>query len=128
MTIGTARVIVADDLRDGADTLCMVLGDYGLEARAAYDGHSVIELAERWQPHAAVLDLGIPSIPGPQVARRLRDMFADGIRLVAYTGWTASHHRDEALDAGFDEVLLKPAEPIAMLAALSLPTMALLAR
>jgi CheY-like chemotaxis protein len=115
------RVIVADDVCDSADTVAQLLGAQGIEARAVYDGHQALALAESWRPDGAILDLGLPGLTGYELARELRGRFARSIRLVAYTGWAADSARKEAIEAGFDDFLVKPAEPALLLLALGKP-------
>jgi CheY-like chemotaxis protein len=123
-----SRIIVADDLRDSADTVAELLAAQGMEARAVYDGRQAIALAESWKPDGAVLDLGLPGLTGYEVARELRNRFGKEIRLVAYTGWAADRVRDEAMEAGFDGFLVKPAHPAELLLALGKPVSDLIRR
>jgi two-component system OmpR family response regulator len=99
-----------------------------METRAVYDGRHVLALAESWKPDGAVLDLGLPGLTGLEVARELRTRYGKGIRLVAYTGWAADKVRDEAMDAGFDGFLVKPAHPAELLLALGKPVADLIRR
>ena len=117
---GAGRVIVADDVRDSADTIAELLESQGLETRAVYDGHEAVRLAEAWQPDAAVLDLGLPGLSGYEVARELRRLYGSKPRLVAYTGWAGDADRTRAMEAGFDGFLVKPADPPTIFLALGL--------
>ena len=105
-----ARVLVADDVRDSADTVALLLAERGYETRAVYDGNAVLALAEKWQPRCAVLDLSLPGMSGFDCARQLRQRFGANIRLLAYTGWGGAVDHDKALEAGFDAVVVKPAD------------------
>jgi len=107
-----ARVLVADDVRDSADTVALLLAEKGYDARAVYDGQAVLDLAERWQPQCAVLDLSLPGMSGFDCARHLRRKFGASIRLVAYTGWSTDGDRKKAMEAGFDAVVVKPADAL----------------
>jgi CheY-like chemotaxis protein len=62
----------------------------------------------------AFVDIGLPSMDGFEVARRLRA--ADGSRmyLVALTGFGAREDRERALAAGFDAHMVKPVEANAL--------------
>ena len=107
-----ARVLIADDVRDSADTVALLLAEKGYDTRAVYDGNAVVELADQWAPHCAVLDLSLPGMSGFECARHLREKFGAAIRLVAYTGWGAAGDRAKAIDAGFDAVVVKPADAV----------------
>ena len=104
------RVLVADDNRDAADSLCRILSLYGYEVRAAYDGSAALEVCESFRPHAAVLDIGMPGQSGYDVARRLRERGAD-LRLVALSGWGGEADVQRSRDAGFDQHFTKPIDP-----------------
>jgi two-component system CheB/CheR fusion protein len=105
------RVLVVDDCRDSADSLALLVGLWGHEAWAAYDGPSALVAAARHRPDVLFLDLALPGLSGFEVARRLR---AAGVRpplLVALTGFGREEDRRASAEAGFDLHLLKPAEP-----------------
>ena len=121
MIAAATRVLVADDVCDSADTLAQLIAAQGIEARAVYDGREALALAESWRPDGAILDLGLPGLTGYELARELRGRFGRRIRLVAYTGWAADSARERALEAGFEEFLVKPAEPALLLLALGKP-------
>ncbi len=121
MALGdTGRVIVADDVRDSADTIAELLASQGLETRAVYDGQEAVRVAAAWRPDGAVLDLGLPGLSGYEVARGLRRLYGHKPRLVAYTGWAGEADRERAMEAGFDAFLVKPADPPTIFLALGL--------
>ena len=104
------RVLVADDNRDAADSLCRLLSLYGYEVRAAYDGGAALKVSESFRPHAAVLDIGMPVRSGYDVARELRKRRGAELRLIALTGWGGEGDVQLAREAGFDYHLTKPAD------------------
>jgi len=106
------RVLIADDNRDSADSLAIMLSLMGHETHATYDGSSVIEKAETYRPDVILLDLGMPVIDGYETARRIRQQaWSNGVVLVALTGWGQEEDRARARDAGFNFHLTKPANP-----------------
>jgi PAS domain S-box-containing protein len=106
------RVLVADDNRDGAETLATVLRLEGHDVAVAHDGPAALLMFERHQPDVALLDIGMPQLDGYEVARRIRAR-ADGahVLLVAVTGWGQEKDRRQSAAAGFDYHLTKPVEP-----------------
>ena len=118
---GVSRVLVADDVRDSADTLAAILSGNGFDARAVYDGRDALTVAGLWHPDAALLDLSLPGLSGFQVAREFRRTYGRQIRLVAYTGWGTSSDRERCIEAGFDGFVVKPADPGRLLQALGGP-------
>lgn len=105
------RVLVADDNRDAAQSLCTLLKLWGHEVRLAYDGPQTLEEALRFRPELVLLDIGLPKMHGYDVAQRLREHpeLRDVI-LVAVTGWGQEEDRRHAYEAGFDHHVTKPAD------------------
>jgi CheY-like chemotaxis protein len=66
-----------------------------------------------------VLDLGLPDIPGEDVARWIRAQpWGTDVLLVAVTGWGQSQDRARTAAAGFTHHLVKPVEPQQLLVVL----------
>jgi len=114
------RVLVADDNRDAADSLAMLLRMEGHDVRVVYDGVKAIEAIRANPPEIALLDIGMPEMNGYDVARTVRETFPkDALRLIAVTGWGQKHDVTRALDAGFDCHFTKPIDPSSVAALLS---------
>jgi CheY-like chemotaxis protein len=62
------------------------------------------------QPHAILLDLGLPGLDGYEVARRLRASGFAEVVLIAVTGYGDTEHKRRCQEAGFDHHLLKPVD------------------
>jgi CheY-like chemotaxis protein len=58
----------------------------------------------------------MPLMDGFEVCRQLRASHGSGLRIVAVTGWGQEKDRQQALEAGFDAHLTKPAEESALAA------------
>jgi DNA-binding response OmpR family regulator len=90
----------------------MLLRAHGLEVQVAYRGEEAIALATAVKPDVVLLDLGLPDMPGEEVAHRLRqDTRAREARLIAITGWGQEADRARTREAGFDLHLVKPVDP-----------------
>ncbi len=109
------RVLVAEDCPDTAETMALLLDLWGHHARTAPDGPSALEAAAAFRPEVILLDLGLPLLDGHEVARRLRAE-PDPARayVIAVTGYAASAERWHALEAGCDEVWVKPVDLVAL--------------
>jgi PAS domain S-box-containing protein len=106
------RILVADDLRDGSDSLARLLRALGHVVEVAYDGNQAIRLAEASQPDVVLLDLGMPELDGYDVCRRIRAApWGTRTMLIAQSGWGREQDRQRTHEAGFDHHLLKPVEP-----------------
>ena len=104
--------MIADDNRDSADSLAMLLGLDGHDVRVAYGGEQSLEVAAEFMPEIAFLDIGMSGIDGYELARRLRKMpFTHRPILIAVTGWGRPEDKRLAREAGFDHHVTKPLQP-----------------
>ncbi len=106
------RILVADDNRDAAESLAILLEFAGHEVRVAHHGRGALSLAQSFRPDTALLDIGMPDMTGYEVAQALRrEPWAANIELIALTGWGQDSDRRRAIEAGFDQHLIKPIDP-----------------
>ena len=103
------RVLVVDDHPDSADASCMLLSKLGYACCAAVTGKQAIAKAEAFRPSVVICDIGLPDISGYEVARVLRSRYGALLYIAALTGWDQPGNRTLALEAGFDQHLVKPA-------------------
>jgi CheY-like chemotaxis protein len=105
------KVLIVDDNADAAEMLSQYVGSLGYRVESALDGPSALNVAQRFLPAVALLDIGLPVMDGFEVARRLRAAAAHaGIRLVAITGYGQEADRERSRAAGFDAHLVKPVD------------------
>lgn len=108
-TPAACRVLVVDDDRDVADSLVMLLGCIGAEARVTYGGAAALELLAEFKPQLVVLDIGMPGMDGYETARRIRERpEGRSIFLAALSGWGQKEDQLRATEAGFDRHFVKP--------------------
>jgi len=106
------RVLLADDDRDGAASLSMLLEIEGFEVRVVHGGQEALDAAREFKPDVCLLDIGMPKITGYEAARRLRQRYGDDCPvLIAVTGWKQASDKILATLAGFDHHVAKPYEP-----------------
>jgi CheY-like chemotaxis protein len=107
------QVLVVDDNRDAADSLCMLLKIWGYTCLAAYDGETGLQAASKHQPDCLLLDIAMPGMDGYTLARRLRAQpCLDNARLIALTAFSDETHVRRSQEAGFDFRLVKPTDPL----------------
>jgi two-component system, sensor histidine kinase len=112
VVVSPLRVLVVDDYDDMRRSLCVLLGLWGHETCAAADGSEALRRAVDFCPDVVLLDLVLPGMSGCEVARRLRQRW-DGPPpwLVAMTGCPTPRNLPDALEADFDQYLVKPCDP-----------------
>jgi CheY-like chemotaxis protein len=109
------RILVADDNRDAAQTLAMMLAFEGHDVRTAHDGLEVLAVGQLFNPDLVFLDIGMPVLDGYQTARQIRERaWGRDVHLVALTGWGQDADRAAAFENGFQDHLVKPAAPEAL--------------
>jgi len=102
------RILVVDDNLDAARSTAKMLQILGHEVFMAHEGHSAVEVALRERPGVVLLDIGLPGLNGYEVCRVLRRQGMTGELIVAVTGYGQENDRQLAMEAGFDQHLVKP--------------------
>jgi PAS domain S-box-containing protein len=106
------RVLIADDNRDAADSLAMLLSLDGHEVTVVHDGQQALAAFQTARPEFALLDIGMPVLNGYEVARQVRqNSLGSAVTLIAITGWGQDGDKARALAAGFNHHFTKPIEP-----------------
>jgi len=107
------RVLIIEDNPDAADALAMLLRTAGHEVTTALTGIIGVETARTFQPDLVLCDIWLAGeLDGLAVARQLRS--APETRhaaLIALSGISDPDDQVNALGAGFDQFVLKPADP-----------------
>ncbi len=120
------RVLVVDDNFDAAESLKEILEEWDCSVLLAHDGLQALDIARAFVPDVVLLDIGLPGLDGYEVARRLRQDWANGIpflsaeglsgtgrsgpRLIALTGYGQEEDLRRSREAGFDHHLVKPVD------------------
>jgi CheY-like chemotaxis protein len=106
------RILIADDNRDAADTMGMLLELGGHEVIVAHSGNQALELGRQRRPDVVILDIGMPDMNGYEVARTARNEdWGKSAYIIALTGWGQAEDKERARLAGFDRHLTKPVDP-----------------
>ena len=114
------RILVVDDDPAVSGALQRALRLDGYEVTLAADGPQALEELAIRPPDAMILDIGLPTIDGLDVCRRMRAA-GDDTPVLMLTARDAVQDRVGGLDAGADDYLVKPfalAELLARLRAL----------
>ena len=104
------RILVVEDNHDTAETEALLLRAYGHEVQIAYDGPAAIDMARSFQPHAMLVDIGLPGMNGYEVAAKLRAEDLAPVSLIAVSGYGQVEDQQRSRAAGFDHHLIKPVD------------------
>jgi len=116
------RVLVADDDPVLLELASLVLQRQGCRTTLAREGQEAVAAFAPGAFDLALVDLNMPGLDGPAVARRIRDLEATGSRrtpILALTASTSDEDRALCLAAGIDDVLAKPYTNDQLVAAVS---------
>ncbi|MAT66213.1 MAG: DNA-binding response regulator [Gammaproteobacteria bacterium] len=111
------KALVIEDEAALREQLAERLREQGYAVDAAGDGEEGLYLAREYPADIAIIDLGLPGVPGVEVIRRLR---AEGAALPILILTARGRWQDkvEGLEAGADDYLVKPFETEELLARL----------
>jgi CheY-like chemotaxis protein len=103
------RVLVVDDNLDVARSFAIMVERMGHKVEFAINGYAALQLAQKFQPEVVFLDLVMPGMHGLELARRLKQTFGDGVRIIVVTAHQ-EEDRVKSAKAGCELHLLKPVE------------------
>ena len=109
MTGRASTVLVVEDERKLRDLVRGYLEREGLGVLTTGSGAEAIALARESAPDLLVLDLGLPDVPGEEVAREVRAFSA--VPILMLTAKASGEDRIHGLELGADDYLTKPFSP-----------------
>jgi PAS domain S-box-containing protein len=115
------KVLVVDDEPDALESLSRTLTDSGATVFAARSAEAAIGIVQAKSPHVLVSDIGMPDMDGYELLRRVRalDGIAADVPAIALTAFARPSDRMHSLRAGYIAHLVKPADPLQLLATIS---------
>ena len=103
------RILVADDLADNRDVLCLVLEKVGFQVRHASDGRGVLAVCQTWLPELILMDAWMPEMDGYEAIRQVRaGAFHPQPRIIMISASAFEADRRAARAAGADDFVPKP--------------------
>ncbi|MBI4259408.1 MAG: response regulator [Actinobacteria bacterium] len=111
------NILVVDDDPDIARYVEVNLRSAGYEVSVASDGEQALDRAFDIRPDLVLLDVMMPRIDGFEVAQRLRrDPRTTNTSIIMLTAKALSSDKVLGLTAGADDYIIKPFDPIELLA------------
>ncbi len=108
---GNYKVLIVDDDVDAAATLATLLNLIGHQTETINESTLAVRKAAEFQPDVVLLDIGMPTLNGYQVAKQIRRQpWGQQPVLLALTGWGQDGDRRKSTEAGFDGHLVKPTD------------------
>ncbi|MCF6429719.1 response regulator [Leisingera sp. MMG026] len=107
---GACRLLIAEDNDINRELLATMLRQEGHQVTAVPGGAEAVQAAEEGRFDLILMDISMPQVDGIEALRRIRaQQLAEGTDIVALTAHAAAEDHARILDAGFAEVLTKPA-------------------
>lgn len=105
------RILLVEDSAPVARVFALTLESMGDDVQTVASGAEALEAIAAAPTDVVISDISMPGMSGYQLAQRIRANDAwRGIYLIAGTGYGQPEDRRRALEAGFDEYLVKPLE------------------
>lgn len=101
------KILVADDERDIADAIGIILQYSDMECHVVYDGISAYEAARQYVFDGMILDIMMPGMDGITLLSRLREE-GDVTPIMMLTAKSQVEDRIQGLQEGADDYLPKP--------------------
>jgi DNA-binding response OmpR family regulator len=106
------KVLVVDDDHALADLLVIMLSLEGFRAEAAYSGTDALASVAAELPAAVVLDIMMPDMDGFTVLRQFRANGSSAqLPVIMHSARVDDEAKDDALAAGANGFITKPADP-----------------
>ncbi len=118
--MGHYKIMLADDEGIVIDSLKFIIEkEFGDTCSVEYakTGRSVIELAERYRPDIAIMDIQMPGINGIEAMREIRET-NQSVVFIVMSAYDKFDYAKEAIKLGVLEYITKPMERTRIVAAL----------
>ncbi len=103
------RVLVVDDNAINRRLAIAFVTRLGFDSDEAEGGPQALAKLAASDFDVVLLDISMPVMSGEEVLARVRaDSRLGGLRVIAYTAHALPEEKQRLLDAGFDELLIKP--------------------
>ncbi len=109
------RILAVDDDVDSCEILCEALRWEGYQVRSARSGREALSMIESWAPDLVILDQEMPELNGIQVLESVRRMHSY-ISVIFLSGLNSTESIVKGLDHGADDYIIKPFDPLELLA------------
>src|SRR5690349_6799840 len=95
------RVLLVDDNVDATESLGILLQMHGHRVLSRLHPRDALEVAPAFEPDVCILDIGLPSMSGHDLARALRAAGLTRTTYIAVTGYGSEAARKASEAAGF---------------------------
>ena len=101
-------VLIVDDEEYNLKLLETILDKYDIPHQSAKSGRDALELFEKNRFNYVMMDLRMDDLDGLETTKILRERYGTDIPIIATTATATGNIREKCLNAGMNEVLIKP--------------------
>lgn len=109
------RILVVDNDPDSLEIISEALSWEGYAVQRTTCGREALDLIQTWEPDLIVLERNMPQVDGLEIIRDMRRRFSY-VSIVFTSGNDSTEAVIEGLDAGADDYIAKPFDPLELLA------------
>lgn len=102
------RVLLVDDDEDTRESVAELFELLGHQCVTAATAAEALELLEGLDPHVIFVDIGLPDMPGHELARTIRGLDRPQVPIIAVSGRAQPSDIARSLDHGIDLHIPKP--------------------
>jgi light-regulated signal transduction histidine kinase (bacteriophytochrome)/ActR/RegA family two-component response regulator len=112
------KVLIVDDNEALASMLKILLEQKEYTAKVAINATEAIRMYETYEPHFAILDIGLPEMDGFELFEKLK-AFGVPTAFFSHSGLSDANTRAKSVKLGFKEHFVKPLDQASLFKALS---------
>jgi PAS domain S-box-containing protein len=102
------RILLAEDNPVNQKVTLQMLRKIGYEADVAANGLEVLQALERQTYDIILMDVQMPEMDGLEAARKIRERWHNGPKMIAITAYALEGDRDRCLNVGMHDYISKP--------------------
>jgi len=102
------RILLAEDNCVNQKVALQMLKRIGYSADVAANGLEVLQALERQSYDVILMDIQMPEMNGFEAARKIREMWPNGPKIIAITAYALDGDRERCIQAGMDDYIAKP--------------------
>jgi CheY-like chemotaxis protein/HPt (histidine-containing phosphotransfer) domain-containing protein len=117
-SLAGVRALVVDDSEINVEVAKRILEKQGAIVTSCSDGRAAVEAvrAQHLQLDIVLMDVQMPNIDGNEATRRIRnDLGIKTLPIMALTAGALMAERQRSIEAGMNEFITKPFEPLALI-------------
>lgn len=103
------KILLVEDEKKIADTLCKGLMELGYYVQVAYDGDIALRIFESYSFNLLITDINLPGTNGYDLCKIIRNK-NQHIPVIMLTSLSSTADKIEGFDSGADDYLVKPFE------------------